>query len=64
MKNDTELQRIVAGMKMIPASRRDVSIKSNRHWLLRNLRVLNSDDPNLGIVIDELRSIAKKESRR
>lgn len=62
--NPYDLQRMVAGMKMIPASRKDIRKKSNRYWLLRNLQIHNSDDPYFGIVIDELRSIAKKESRR
>jgi len=64
MKNGTDLQGIISGMKMIPASKKDVSKKSNRHWLLRNLQIHNSDDPNFGIVIDELRSIASKESKK
>ena len=62
--NPYDLQRMVAGMKMIPASKKDVRKKSNRHWLLRNLQVNNSDDPYFGLVIDELQSIAAKESRR
>jgi|TARA_X000001382_G_C3177343_1_gene181371 hypothetical protein len=55
---------MVAGMKMIPTSKKDVRKKSNRHWLLRNLKVNNSDDPYYGLVIDELQSIASKERRR
>ncbi len=62
--NPYDLQRMVAGMKMIPTSKKDVRKKSNRHWLLRNLKVNNSDDPYYGLVIDELQSIASKERRR
>ena len=40
------LRTILESME-VPAMRRDTTVRANIHWLNRNLRINNSDDPML-----------------
>lgn len=43
----------------LPSLRRDFSISSNLFWLIRNIRIRNSQHPKCFSVLDELKEKAK-----
>jgi hypothetical protein len=55
---ESELVATLATME-IPEANKDLSKSRNLFWLLRNLRVRNSQHPKLQDVIEELKQLAR-----
>lgn len=56
---ENQIWDIVLRQFDIPALRRDVSKKANVNWLLRNVRVRNSDNPNIDLLLAALKNHLK-----
>jgi len=56
---ENQIWDIVLRQFDIPPLRRDVSKKANVNWLLRNVRVRNSDNPNIDLLLAALKNHLK-----